>query len=548
MDTRDAEIIPLIAKYFNFQQLCMAERINQNFRRFIILEMRLLKIIYFTKISSCPRYYDVILEKICLYCPKVETLCGLDDVLKYEPELEKLVWSESFRHLKHLNIDYRFLKNGQIYTVLKLLENRSNFTTININIGTTSATQDVFARISNALIRQKIMTGFGTSFYGRWINLPVLRNMTSFSFSNYQWMSEECYLKFYEFLNANLYLEHLSFTNIKIDLILVKTLFSMKKLKRLSLNYYVFANTSAQIWAEIGNWLETNTDGFENLEEFSLTDRYVRRTSTDRNFAIIILNRSPVLKRLYLTTSSFLSSNNILTRKLANPHGIECISVATDDVYYDHMTVVGICKMSNLRHFHVKNCLHAQDALKISTSLKNLKFLQLAEDYYDYLEDYRKVLKTFLSNLKLEGLALDSNLCAVRKSSEIVDWIYNFCPRLRYLSVDDQPITKHQMQILPEKLPALKILSISYSSGFRMRLSRLKLGQLFDAKDLLFAVKKMSFLNVLVLDEKMLDEFYGYKLIKNQCRRCKLAVFCRPATARTKKLMQKLFGECSESA
>uniref|UniRef100_A0A915ID82 F-box domain-containing protein n=1 Tax=Romanomermis culicivorax TaxID=13658 RepID=A0A915ID82_ROMCU len=119
----DVVIITEILKYFNFEELCIAERINQNFKSCVKLELHQLRYIDFDRMFSIS--WTKILGKIQRYCSGLRRLRNLNNVLWKRPCLKKLTC---------LEIDPDFIEMFGWENALSFVENSRNMRQLSASI------------------------------------------------------------------------------------------------------------------------------------------------------------------------------------------------------------------------------------------------------------------------------------------------------------------------------------------------------------------------------------------------------------------------------
>uniref|UniRef100_A0A915KMW0 F-box domain-containing protein n=1 Tax=Romanomermis culicivorax TaxID=13658 RepID=A0A915KMW0_ROMCU len=209
----DILVIMEILKYFDFKELCIAERINPYFKSCVQSVLRRLRYVDFHRIfTGCS---IKVMEKIQAYCSGVCYLNNLDNVI-----LEKLTV---------LNIDSAFIGILGWENALSIVENSRNLRQLNAHISRyQSLDSKLLQKIDKVIIGHSAMTKLHIhQVDDLWIGLSSCRNLTHFTYrerTNFLKYEQLCAL-----LDANLNLEsldidHVSHTNSQlIEKLSVKT-------------------------------------------------------------------------------------------------------------------------------------------------------------------------------------------------------------------------------------------------------------------------------------------------------------------------------------
>uniref|UniRef100_A0A915L7I4 F-box domain-containing protein n=1 Tax=Romanomermis culicivorax TaxID=13658 RepID=A0A915L7I4_ROMCU len=474
----DVHVITQILKYFDFEELCIAERINSYFKSCVESELYRL------------RYVD----------------------------FDRIFTGSWMKKLTCLEIDSDFIRIFGWEKALSFVENSRNLRQISVYInGCYKCNNELQERINKVIIGHcglmKLEICRGDDL---WIDLSSCRNLTHLTIESIRRMKISEYEQLYTFLDINLNLESLNIGKVSHNkLQLIEKLMRLPKLKRLSLDICQ-SDTDVDEDPDLSYHRIIPDLYFVSLQNIRVD---CGNLESHTKFVGFLLARSPLLKEFILeAVHSDLAFYYILFDKFPLYNQLEIFGIFFKLAYelqcfiYDELS-----KMVNLKYFELRTRHVVTDDVRKISKLKKLKFLQ-------WSDQNAASLKMIHSSSSLQGLDL---YCNAMMSPSATDLILDQCPNLRFFSVSF--LNGEQMRKLPIRAPKLEYLRLCNIIPFPFMQNP---SPIID--DLTNLVENLPNLHQLCVDQQIYNLLLRNEPIKHLFRRKRLLVLGTKANLMSK--------------
>uniref|UniRef100_A0A915LEN7 Uncharacterized protein n=1 Tax=Romanomermis culicivorax TaxID=13658 RepID=A0A915LEN7_ROMCU len=515
----DVVIITETLKYFNFEELCIAERISPTFKSCVELALHRSKCVDFGRMFTDS--WTKILGKIQAYCSGLRRLKNLYNVMPFMlwkkmnsvppdtfifEDFKKnfLILLPSLQKLTCLEIDSIFIEMFGWENALIFVENSHNLRQLSAYISETkSSNHKLRESINKFIFSHSALTKLEIcQFRDYWIDLSC-RNLTHFSLKSDGRMQSPEYEQLYALLDVNLNLESLDIGYVSHNNVqLIKKLMRLPKLKTLSLDVHHTIRHLEEN-SDLSHHRIINDLYFVSLQNIQVS---CHSFESHAKFVAFLLARSPLLKELSLKPlDGDLAFYRIVFDKFPLYDQIEifttCFKPAgkVQSFMYNELS-----KMVNLKYF-VLPCFGFFDLPKVA-ELRKLKFLHWsAKD--------STVLKMIRCRSSLEGIDLFDTQSV---SPAAFEFILDQCPNLRFVCVDFLH-DDEKMRKLPLKAPKLQYLQLRDRFISRSR-------RMIDVDNLIYLVENLPNLCQLSIPGLVYESFLQNEPIKRLCRQKRLLV------------------------
>uniref|UniRef100_A0A915J0S8 F-box domain-containing protein n=1 Tax=Romanomermis culicivorax TaxID=13658 RepID=A0A915J0S8_ROMCU len=301
LNMESIEVVNLIAKYLDFTQLCIAQRINTTFNFCITIELRSLKCIDFNRLFTDECYYGQVFDKIYVYCPN---LCKFHHFLS---DWDHWNFDQSrvlhiLRNFSRLDIGPDFVRKFGLGAALTLIEQAANLQQLFLELFQHYVDN---IHICQSLTKLVITSGFQQGLPPLWINLPLLcTNLRALNIKIGVPLKPEQVAQLYELLDVNRNLEELKVGHLQADDLLARKLINLRHF-----NYRQIKLEDAQMIASLRdlNFWQLSHDGWTNTSTLTMVcsssleglSLYIGMDVID--WIDIVVNNCPNLK--YLCTN-----------------------------------------------------------------------------------------------------------------------------------------------------------------------------------------------------------------------------------------------------